>query len=125
MSALPHGATVTWNSSTVSDVVDFDCPKACIMVECNTLNSEQVDNRPGLRNPSANVTYSLKNGNVWDIEEGDVGTLVVKVPISGSLTEIFNETLACESVGPGGAQSANTHQTARVALVSTEATPGT
>ncbi len=120
MSALPHGATVSFDSSEISDVTDFTCSKAVVSVDCTALDDDQIDNRAGLKNPTASVTYSTKSGSAYDVDEGDTGTLVVKVPLgtgdNPTATEVFSEQMLLESIDFGG--SPNNPQTVTLNFVS-------
>lgn len=117
MSAVPHGATVSFGGSSISDVMDFSVSKAVVSVDCTCLDDDQMDNRAGLKNPTASVTYSTKSGSAFDVEEGETGTLSISVPLDETSTEVLSETMMVESIDFGG--SPNTAQAVTLNFVST------
>lgn len=117
MSALPHNSTVSFGSA-IPDVTDFTCSRAVVSVDCTALGDEQVDNRAGMDNPTASVTYSTKAGTAFDVAAGDVDTLVVSVPIDAAITEVFSEKMLLESIDFSA--SPNSPQLVTLNFVSTE-----
>jgi hypothetical protein len=117
MSAVPHGTTVSFGGSSISDVMDFSASKAVVSVDCTCLDDDQMDNRAGLKNPTASVTYSTKSGSAFDVEEGETGTLSISVPLDETSTEVLSETMMVESIDFGG--SPNTAQAVTLNFVST------